>query len=64
MALAKSYTALSKLVPLPVIAEVVDVVFDTAAFGLALAWLATVSATAGLSGRRVGMRLWWPPPRW
>lgn len=52
MALAKTYTALSKLVPLPVIAEVV-VFFDVAAFGLALAWLATVWATAGLSGRRV-----------
>ena len=34
------------------IAEVV-VFFDVAAFGLALAWLATVWATAGLSGRRV-----------
>jgi uncharacterized membrane protein len=52
MALAKTYTALSKLLPLPVIAEVV-VFFDVAAFGLALAWLATVWATAGLSGRRV-----------
>jgi uncharacterized membrane protein len=52
MALAKTYTALSKLTPLPVIAEVV-VFFDVAAFGLALAWMATVWATAGLSGRRV-----------
>ncbi|OBA60755.1 hypothetical protein A5647_13060 [Mycobacterium sp. 1100029.7] len=52
MALAKTYTALSKLAPLPVVAEVV-VFFDVAAFGLALAWLATVWATAGLSGRRV-----------
>ncbi|WP_025738213.1 glycosyltransferase family 87 protein [Mycobacterium genavense] len=52
MALAKTYTALSKLAPLPVIAEVV-VFFDVAAFGLALAWLATVWATAGLSGRRI-----------
>jgi uncharacterized membrane protein len=52
MALAKTYTALSKLAPLPVIAEVV-VFFDIAAFGLALAWLATVWATAGLSGRRI-----------
>ena len=52
MALAKTYTALSKLVPLPVVAEVV-MFFDVAAFGLALAWLATVWATAGLSGRRV-----------
>jgi uncharacterized membrane protein len=52
MALAKSYTALSRLVPVPVIAEVV-MFFDVAAFGLALGWLATVWATAGLSGRRV-----------
>lgn len=52
MALAKTYTALSKLIPLPVIAEVV-VFFDVAALGLALAWLATVWATARLSGRRV-----------
>ncbi|WP_445162807.1 glycosyltransferase family 87 protein [Mycobacterium sp. Dal123C01] len=52
MALAKTYTAMSKLAPLPVIAEVV-VFFDVAAFGLALAWLATVWATAGLSGRRI-----------
>jgi uncharacterized membrane protein len=52
MALAKTYTALSKLLPLPVVAEVV-IFFDVAAFGLALAWLATVWATAGLSGRRI-----------
>ncbi|WP_407685442.1 glycosyltransferase family 87 protein [Mycobacterium sp. HUMS_1102779] len=52
MALAKTYTALSKLVPLPVVAEVV-MFFDVAAFGLALAWLATVWATAGLAGRRI-----------
>jgi uncharacterized membrane protein len=52
MAIAKTYTALSKLVSLPVVAEVV-IFFDVAAFGLALAWLATVWATAGLSGRRV-----------
>lgn len=52
MALAKTYTALSKLWPLPVVAEVV-VFFDVAAFGLALAWLATVWATAGLAGRRI-----------
>ena len=38
--------------PLPVVAEVV-VFFDVAALGLALAWLATVWATAGLAGRRV-----------
>jgi uncharacterized membrane protein len=52
MALAKTYTALSKLIALPVIAEVV-VFFDVAAFGLALAWLATVWATASLAGRRI-----------
>ncbi|MEE6178343.1 glycosyltransferase family 87 protein [Mycobacterium sp. 050134] len=52
MAVAKSYTALSKLTPVPVVAEVV-VFFDVAAFGLALAWLGTVWATAGLAGRRV-----------
>jgi uncharacterized membrane protein len=52
MAVAKTYTALSKLAPLPAVAEVV-IFFDVAAFGLALAWLATVWATAGLSGRRV-----------
>jgi uncharacterized membrane protein len=52
MAVTKTYTALSKVAPLPVIAEVV-MFFDVAAVGLALAWLATVWATAGLSGRRV-----------
>ena len=52
MALAKTYTALSKVTGLPVIAEVV-VFFDIAALGLALAWLTTLWATAGLSGRRV-----------
>ncbi|GBG37640.1 glycosyltransferase family 87 protein [Mycobacterium montefiorense] len=52
MALAKTYTAMSKLAALPVIAEVV-MFFDIAAFGLALAWLATVWATAGLAGRRI-----------
>ncbi|MBS4728148.1 DUF2029 domain-containing protein [Mycobacterium sp. SM1] len=52
MALAKTYTALSKLKLLPVVAEVV-VFFDVAAFGLALAWLATVWASAALAGRRL-----------
>lgn len=52
MALAKTYTAISKLIAVPVVAEVV-VFFDIVAFGLALAWLATVWATAGLAGRRV-----------
>jgi uncharacterized membrane protein len=52
MALAKTYTALSKVTKLPVIAEVV-VFFDIAALGLSLAWLTTLWATAGLAGRRV-----------
>ena len=52
MALAKTYTALSRVTGLPVIAEVV-VFFDVAALGLALAWLTTLWATAGLAGRRV-----------
>ncbi|MBJ7337122.1 MAG: DUF2029 domain-containing protein [Mycolicibacterium sp.] len=52
MALAKTYTALTKLVSIPVVAEVV-MFFNIAAFGLALAWLATVWATARLAGRRV-----------
>jgi uncharacterized membrane protein len=54
MALAKTYTALTKLVSVPVIAEVV-MFFNIAAFGLALAWLATVWATAQLAGPR---RIW------
>ena len=54
MALAKTYTALTKLTSIPVVAEVV-MFFDIAAFGLALAWLATVlgdgcSCRAGGSG--------------
>jgi uncharacterized membrane protein len=52
MALAKTYTALTKLVSIPVVAEVV-MFFNIAAFGLALAWMATVWATAQLSGRRI-----------
>jgi uncharacterized membrane protein len=52
MSLAKTYTAVTRMVPLPVVAEVV-VFFDVAALGLALAWLATLWATAGLAGRRV-----------
>lgn len=52
MALAKTYTVVSEMLPLPVVAEVV-VFFDIAAIGLTLAWLATVWATAGLAGRRV-----------
>ena len=52
MALAKTYTAVAKMVSLPVIAEVV-MFFNFAAFGLALAWLTTVWATSWLAGRRV-----------
>ncbi|HKV19008.1 MAG TPA: glycosyltransferase family 87 protein [Mycobacterium sp.] len=52
MALAKSYTAVSKLVPIPTIAEVV-MFFNISAFGLALAWFATVWATSKLAGRRI-----------
>jgi uncharacterized membrane protein len=52
MALAKTYTAVAKMLSLPVIAEVV-MFFNFAAVGLALAWLATVWASSWLSGRRV-----------
>jgi uncharacterized membrane protein len=52
MALAKTYTALSKVMPLPVVAEVV-MFFNISALGLALAWLATVWASARLAGRRI-----------
>ena len=52
MALAKTYSALSKLVAVPSIAEVV-MFFNISAFGLALAWLATVWSTAKLAGRRI-----------
>jgi uncharacterized membrane protein len=54
MALAKTYTAVTKLVAVPVIAEVV-MFFNIAAFGLALAWLVTVWASARLAGAR---RVW------
>lgn len=54
MALAKTYTALTKLISVPVIAEVV-MFFNIAAFGLALAWLVTVWATTRLAGPR---RIW------
>jgi len=52
MALAKTYSALSKLVPIPSIAEVV-MFFNISALGLALAWFATVWATSRLAGRRI-----------
>ncbi len=54
MALAKTYTALTKLVSVPIIAEVV-MFFNISAFGLALAWMATVWATSRLAGSR---RVW------
>ena len=63
MALAKTYTALSKLRALPVVAEVV-VFFDVAAFGLALAWLATVWATRAWPAVGCGTLRWWPLRRW
>ncbi|WP_280832680.1 glycosyltransferase family 87 protein [Mycolicibacterium frederiksbergense] len=52
MSLAKTYTAVTKLVSIPIVAEVV-MFFNIAAFGLALAWLATIWATARMAGRRV-----------
>jgi uncharacterized membrane protein len=52
MALAKTYSALSKLVPVPSIAEVV-MFFNFSALGLSLAWFATVWATSRLAGRRI-----------
>ena len=52
MTLAKTYTALTKLVAVPIVAEVV-MFFNISAFGLALAWLATVWATSLLAGRRI-----------
>ncbi|CAN5364347.1 glycosyltransferase family 87 protein [soil metagenome] len=52
MALAKTYTALTKATALPVVAEVV-MFFNISALGLALAWLATVWATSALAGRRI-----------
>jgi uncharacterized membrane protein len=54
MSMAKTYTALTKLVSVPIIAEVV-MFFNIAAFGLALAWLTTVWASAQLAGSR---RIW------
>ncbi|WP_307787117.1 glycosyltransferase family 87 protein [Mycolicibacterium mengxianglii] len=55
MALAKTYSALTRAVTWPVLSGVAEVVmfFNIAAFGLALAWLATVWATAMLAGRRI-----------
>ena len=55
MSLAKTYTAVAKATRLPLLNGVAEVVmfFNIAAFGLALAWLATVWATALLAGRRI-----------
>ena len=55
MALAKTYTAVAKKTGIALLAGVAEVVmfFNIAAFGLALAWLATVWAAAMLAGRRV-----------
>ncbi|MCH9641102.1 MAG: glycosyltransferase family 87 protein [Actinomycetia bacterium] len=54
MSLAKTYTALTKLVSVPIVAEVV-MFFNIVAFGLAMAWLTTLWATAMLAGPR---RIW------
>ncbi|MFB1293992.1 glycosyltransferase family 87 protein [Mycobacterium sp. pW049] len=54
MSLAKTYTAVTKLASVPIVAEVV-MFFNIAAFGLALAWLTTLWATAMLAGPR---RIW------
>lgn len=55
MALAKTYSALTKAVTWPLLSGVAEVVmfFNIAAFGLALGWLVTVWATAMLAGRRI-----------
>jgi uncharacterized membrane protein len=55
MALAKTYTAITKVVKVPALSGVAEVVvfFDIVALGLALAWLATVWSTAALAGRRI-----------
>ena len=52
MAVAKTHTALTKIIGIPVVAEVV-MFFNISAFGLALAWLGIVWATASLAGRRI-----------
>ena len=55
MSLAKTYTMIARATGWPVLAGVAEVVmfFNIAAFGLALAWLATVWAAALLAGRRI-----------
>jgi uncharacterized membrane protein len=52
MTLAKTYSAASKLLGIPTIAEVV-MFFNISALGLALAWFATIWATSKLAGRRI-----------
>jgi uncharacterized membrane protein len=52
MSVAKAYTAVTKAIHGPVVAEVV-MFFNVSAFGLTLAWMATVWATMLLAGRRV-----------
>ncbi len=52
MSLAKTYSALTTVASVPLVAEVV-MFFNISAFGLALAWLVTVWATALLAGRRI-----------
>ncbi|MCV7432880.1 DUF2029 domain-containing protein [Mycolicibacterium bacteremicum] len=52
MTLAKTYSALTTVASVPLVAEVV-MFFNISAFGLALAWLVTVWATAMLAGRRI-----------
>lgn len=55
MSLAKTYTLLVTSTGWPMLGAVAEVVmfFNIAAFGLALAWLATVWAAAMLAGRRI-----------
>ena len=55
MSLAKTYTLVAVATGWPVLNGVAEVVmfFNIAAFGLALAWLATVWAAAMLAGRRI-----------
>jgi uncharacterized membrane protein len=52
MALAKTYTVLTGVIALPIVAEVV-MFFNISAFGLALCWLAVVWASSWLAGRRI-----------
>ena len=58
MALAKTYTAVSKMFSLPVIAEVV-MFFNFSAVGLVLAWLATVWGPRCWPAGGCGTPHWW-----